>query len=80
MYLKLLVKTKMEQPRNNEQIDALSGMQQGEFSVVDYLNHLAEEWRLQGYSEGEIQQGVLAEQQKIDNTYYELHNENYIEG
>lgn len=62
----------MKQPKSNEQIDALSGIQQGEFSVADYLNCLAEEWRLQGYTEEEIQQGLLAEKSRIDNLYYEL--------
>lgn len=58
----------MENLQNNPQ----EQLQDGDISLVDYLNDLAEVWRLQGYSEDEIQQGILAEESRIDNLYYDL--------
>lgn len=58
----------MESLQNNPQ----EQLEDGDISLVDYLNDLAEVWRLQGYSEDEIAQGIQAEEQRIDNIYYQL--------
>lgn len=53
----------MENLQNNPQ----DQLEDGDISLVDYLNELAEVWRLQGYSEDEIAQGIQAEEIRVAN-------------
>ena len=52
--------------------DPTEQLDEGDISTVDYLNNLADQWRLQGYTEDEIAQGIQAEEQRIDNLYFNL--------
>ena len=58
----------METPSN----EPTEQLYEGNISKVDYLNDLADQWRLQGYTEQEIAQGVISEEQRIDNLYFNL--------
>lgn len=42
-------------------------LEDGNISFTDYLNELADVWRLQGYSEDEIAQGIQAEEIRVAN-------------